>query len=429
VSGAAVLSRGSVDLLALIGRDTRLTREAGTRGGEYAGPCPSCGGKDRFRVQPETGLWWCRSCRDRWSDAIDYVRWRSGCSFVDACRELGVDLVSRDTRLPAIRTAGSATAAPNDSIRSISPTLAEDAAEPAAVWRERGERVVGQAEADLWSDAGAGARRWLNERGLTDDTIRRWRLGYQARDSYQEPAAWGLIGKLPMTAKRVWLPHGIVIPWYLDGALWQIKVRRPSGEPRYVAVRGGHPVLYGAGTLAGHDLVALPEGELDAILLEQECGDLVGVATLGGASKRLDARAADYLLGARVIFTLHDADAAGDRGAEQFRDLTSRAHRLRVPVGKDIGDFVKAGGDLRAWLAFESERLDLGNNVPNVEAEADTEILISEPAPAREPRGTRVRWGRERGDVAVQDPQTGEWHEMAYREATPVWQAAVRSGR
>src|SRR3954467_10838503 len=123
MSGAAVLQRGQVDLLDLIGRDTRLKKIAGTRGGEYAGPCPSCGGDDRFRVQPAQGLWWCRSCRDHWSDAIDYVRWRSGCSFVEACHELGVSLPDRPA--PALRsTITRAVIAPEP------PTLADDAVEP-----------------------------------------------------------------------------------------------------------------------------------------------------------------------------------------------------------------------------------------------------------------------------------------------------------
>jgi DNA primase len=49
-----------VDLLDLVGRDTQLRKVASTRGGEYAGPCPFCGGRDRLRVQPERRLWWCR---------------------------------------------------------------------------------------------------------------------------------------------------------------------------------------------------------------------------------------------------------------------------------------------------------------------------------------------------------------------------------
>ncbi len=37
-----------------------------------------------------------------------------------------------------------------------------------------------------------------------------------------------------------------------------------------------------------------------------------------------------------------------------------------------------------------------------------------------------VSWGRERGHLAVRDPHTGDWHEIPYREAPAVWQAAVR---
>ncbi len=40
-----------------------------------------------------------------------------------------------------------------------------------------------------------------------------------------------------------------------------------------------------------------------------------------------------------------------------------------------------------------------------------------------------VTWGRERGYLAVRDPHSGDWHEIPYREAPPVWQAALRRGR
>lgn len=417
MSGAAVLPRGQVDLLGLVQRDTRLKKIAGTRGGEYAGPCPNCGGDDRFRVQPEQGLWWCRSCRDRWSDAIDYVRWRSGCSFVDACRELGVNLPDR----PPVTTARATVVVP---VAPEPPTLADDAEEPSAAWRVRGDQYVAAAEAALWSYAGTRARRWLTDRGLSEESIRRWRLGYQPADAYDDPAAWGLEGK------RIWLPRGIVIPWYLDGQLWQIKFRRPDpAAPKYVAVRGGTPVLFGAETLQEHGIAVLPEGEFDAMLLEQHCGDLVGVATLGSASRRPDALAAECLLSARTILTLHDGDAEGERGAERLSGLTSRAVRIRVPIGKDATDFVKAGGDLRAWLLFELDRIGLlDEEVPGPPSVATT-VSVAGEAPERQWRGVQVRWGRERGDIAVQDPVTGEWHEMAYRDAPRVWQAAVREAR
>src|ERR1700716_2055831 len=81
-----------VDLLELIGRDTRLKRVASTRGGEYAGACPFCGGRDRLRVQPARLRWWCRGClgEQRWQDAIAYVQRRDGVdNFAEACLRLG----------------------------------------------------------------------------------------------------------------------------------------------------------------------------------------------------------------------------------------------------------------------------------------------------------------------------------------------------
>lgn len=64
-------------------------------------------------------------------------------------------------------------------------------------------------------------------------------------------------------------------------------------------------------------------------------------------------------------------------------------------------------------------------------AEQRAAILGGSPteAPAAVPYPLPVRWGRERGEIAVQDPETGEWHEMAYEDATPVWKAALRRKR
>lgn len=77
-------------LLDIIGRDVKLKRAAATGGGEYHGPCPVCGGNDRFRVQPEkgkTGKFACRKCEIS-GDGIDYLRKVKGLTFQEACKEL-----------------------------------------------------------------------------------------------------------------------------------------------------------------------------------------------------------------------------------------------------------------------------------------------------------------------------------------------------
>lgn len=55
---------------------------------ELAGPCPFCGGEDRFLVFDDR-RYWCRVCEKR-GDAIQLLRDRDGLSFRDACARLGV---------------------------------------------------------------------------------------------------------------------------------------------------------------------------------------------------------------------------------------------------------------------------------------------------------------------------------------------------
>ena len=93
----------AMSLLDLIGREVPLHRVASTHGGEYAGPCPWCGGRDRFRVWPhaERPGYWCRRCGQK-GDGIQYLRERDGLSFAEACDRLCISLKepSRQTRVP-----------------------------------------------------------------------------------------------------------------------------------------------------------------------------------------------------------------------------------------------------------------------------------------------------------------------------------------
>jgi DNA primase len=156
------------------------------------------------------------------------------------------------------------------------------------------------------------------------------------------------------------IPRGIVLPWLLDDQLWQLKVRTNRDQPKYLAIAGGHPCLFGAETLVPGQPALLAEGEFDALLLWQEAGDLVGVATLGGCGKRVSVRALRYLLGCPRLLVAYDTDAEGEKGAERLRQLSSRLRRVRLPVGKDVTAFWQAGGRVRDWVHFELARLHGG---------------------------------------------------------------------
>jgi DNA primase len=323
------------NLLNVIGADTSLKRVAGTEGGEYAGPCPFCGGTDRLRVQPQRGRWFCRQCTGSpeqagWHDVIDYIIRRDNLSFTEACERLG----GGGRGAPPQRATPSPPLQPELSLKEPPP----------ADWQVQAWRIVEECEAALWADGCEAVRRWLNdERGLTDETIRRWRLGFNAVD--QE-------------LHGIWMSRGVTIPRWHGETLWTVNVRRGQGQrPKYKQIKGGRTGLFGLDTLDGHDMAVITEGEFDAMLLHQEAGDLVGVITLGSASPRHFETWLPWLLRVERLLVAYDNDAEGREGLEFWLETTKRAREMRVPEGKDVTDFHQAGGDLRAWVTYHLDRL------------------------------------------------------------------------
>lgn len=321
-----------IDLLELVGQDTHLRRESAR---SWAGPCVWCGGDDRLYVKPEDAPphWRCRhGCGS--GDAIAYVMKRDGLTFPDAFQALGGALTSnplpRPRRVPA-------------SVPSHKPSKE---------WRAAAGPATQRYAAALWAPDASAALEWLRARGLRDDTLRAWRIGY-SRDEVVD----GL---------RVPGPS-VVIPWFVGAELWALKVRlltpRPDGT-RYMSVTwadaarraqdaAGAPFMYGAHTLPGQRVVVVTEGELDALLLHQEAGDLSAVVTLGGCGKRLDGRAAWLLLEASDILVAYDVDEPGEKGAAALLHDLPAARRVlppALPPGKDITDAFLDGADLRAWV-------------------------------------------------------------------------------
>jgi len=327
--------REHFDLLALVEQDLGPGKRSGRW---YAWRCPFHDGKrsDDFQVTPDTGRYFCFGCGCS-GDALSWLHEYRRLNWKDIF-SLG------DSSEPA-------PARPR-------PALPDPESEgpPASEWQAEGQELVKDCEAFLWEPAGAKVLAWLHGRGLRDETIKRYRLGYNPDELYASPELWGLTGK------KIWMPRGVVIPAIVAGALWYIKIRQPAGDPKYIQPRGGRPALFGAANLRGAEIVLLTEGEFDCILADQELGDVVGVATLGSAQKKLDLRSwGAYLLPARAILAAYDLDPAGNRGQAALVALSARIHSVRVPrlgpKDKDITDYYRAGGDLWEWLGWQLDQV------------------------------------------------------------------------
>jgi len=331
-----------MNLVELISADGfSFTKVAATHGGEWHGPCPFCGGNDRFRINPyyrENGYYACRRC-NKSGDAIQYLIDAHDLTFQEACETAGI--TPRRYSLPSPR--------PQFTPREMPP--------PPELWQKRAGEFINEAQKNLWRSENA-IRAFLKARGLIDETIHLAGLGWNEKDNYYYRENWGLPIELKPNGKikRLWLAAGIVIPAFDEGRPIRLRVRRfdPSG-PRYVLTPGScvTPFLLPCKTeTGGEHATVIVESELDGWLVWQEAGDLCSILALGSVKTRPNEKVHNNLLKVRLILNALDYDSAGRDQSWNFWPKTygNKIKRWPVPIGKDPGEAAREGLNIRAWI-------------------------------------------------------------------------------
>src|SRR5215469_8944319 len=145
--------RQRLSLVSVIARKVKLTR----RGRESTGLCPFHNEKSpSFTVSDDKGFFHCFGCGAH-GDVIGFVMRSEGLSFPET-----VERLAREAGLPI------PVSSPEERERTQRQATLVSAMETAAAWYEQ----------QLKSTAGRGALDYLKQRGLTDATIARFRLGY-----------------------------------------------------------------------------------------------------------------------------------------------------------------------------------------------------------------------------------------------------------
>jgi len=230
---------------------------------------------------------------------------------------------------------------------------------PASViWQARARKFADYAHEQLFLPANSAALAYLRGRGLTDETIRAYSLGWNPKDYFRPRQAWGMSAEKKPNGqwRHLRLAMGWVIPTIVDGTVRRLKIRQTPEElqrnpqaAKYLQVPGGGQGTWIIGP--GRRVFVLVETEFDALLVIQAAGDLVGAVPLGSASARPDKDALPILRDASLLIDALDSDEAGAKNAGWWVEQFPRNHeRCPIPDGKDIGEYVKAGGDLRTWV-------------------------------------------------------------------------------
>lgn len=350
--------KANINLIELAGRYTELRKVTPK---EHHGPCPWCGGDDRFRVTAD--YFACRQC-GRKGDTIEFVMQRQNVDFRTAVSILGGDVPMNtgEKRKPISKPA-----------------------ESAYTWDEPEQRRLVVASHDKLVTAGTryawACMEYLQGRGIEPQTIKAFGIGYT---SFQLPNTWN--GKDFVYPKQL----AISLPWFNhDGALVAVKYRfiephtytdkdgkeqkGKDGKGVRFTSRGqvegntfGWQALRGADKV---DVLIICEGEMNALSLWQAGGGAVDVLSTGSeaTTKKLPPVVVDLAQKYKHRIVWADKKEIADAAALQIG-----AASMGSPNGKDANDLLKAG-KLGALLAAMLGRLGVSLPAESPVSQAVTE--------------------------------------------------------
>lgn len=353
--------------------------------GEYSGPCPRCGGEDRFVVWPEHpsgatgGKYLCHQCAPEGGDGIQFLRDFQGLGYAEACREFGKesDTHHRESTSPARQE-----------------WAPQPEREPGEKWQVRATAFLDECAANI--EQGPGLE-YLTNRGLALETGRRFRIGFNPADRYEAPEVWGLEPRRNYKGNlsKLYLPAGLVFPILRKSGVLTVKIRRrdwtPQDEwPKYHAVKGGG---HGCLVIGKPGLpVVLVESELDAFLLAQDAGDLCSVVALANASNKPDEKTTNFLRSAECILYALDFDEAGKKPLAWWSVHFPGVRVWPPSVGKDLGDMVSDGESLVVWVqaALSPDEQEPAAHATALDPATDYDLSLLVDCPRR---GKRIHCG------------------------------------
>ncbi|MGF1501918.1 MAG: DNA primase [Paracoccaceae bacterium] len=364
--------RARITPSAIVGRKVVWDRgKTNAARGDYWAPCPFHQEKTAsFHIDDRKGFYKCFGCGAS-GDIITFVRETENVSFIEA-----VEFLARDVGLEMPRgreTAGDR--AKRDRLTRLAEVM-EDAV-----------RAFGLG---LRSAAGQAARDYAAARGLDAETLRRFEIGYAARDRTALTAKMRESGCLDeaIEAGLVIRPEDGAAPYDRFRDRLMFPIRDPRGrciafggralspEARAKYLNSPETPLFQKGrTLYNHGPAREAAGRADTLVVAEGYMDVIALARAGVAHALAPLGTAVteeqlnllWRIVPEPVFAL-DGDAAGLRAAHKVLDLAlpklGAEKTLRfalLPPGKDPDDLLREGGvqAVEAALAGSVPFIDL----------------------------------------------------------------------
>jgi hypothetical protein len=321
----------NTDLPALAGMFVPLKKV----GKEHKGPCPLCGGSDRFHVFSDGLGCHCRKCERSW-DAI---------SLYAAIKNIG--------QLEAAQIlAGEVGSAPHIALPHSDPITRRRDED----WIARAKTICSNAEMALErASVDSLSREYLLGRGVGTGTTQAFRIGFD--------------GAKYCSISRARRP-ALVLPWIDESSrVFAVKYRfiddlAVNADRRFSQLKDSDPILFGGHLPKESSRLVCIEGEFNALSVFEACsGGTSDVISFGSESNRKGLQVAAELAkrrSYRVVAVWCDSESKCRTAAEQFTGIPLVL--IKSPGGLDANDIlVKYGaGCLRGLIASRLNDIAIG---------------------------------------------------------------------
>lgn len=281
---------------------TELARRFTVLGRSLSGPCPKCGGHDRFFIHTGGDHWGCRKCPVTSGDCFDLVMAATGKSFLEASEYLGAKTWERTApKIGSVRKE-----------KEPRHTWRED------IWQLKAREALSRHQED-WNRIEAGMVWMRAHRGITESTCKSFGIGLDD------------------------MRGSVSVPYRLpDGRLTGVKYRRmiePNPRKRFYMMTGSEPVVFGAQLLKGGDRpILMVEGEMNAMACWQAAGEWLDVVSVGTEARAGALWSLASVYGRRFAWVDREEVAA-----MIFNAPGQDVLRLVSPDGMDANDLLLKG--------------------------------------------------------------------------------------
>lgn len=222
----------------------------------------------------------------------------------------------------------------------------DPAISPPTLWQETASTFMQWAHANLVSADNKHAVDYMLNRKISLPTLQKYKIGYNPKVLYRQRLKWGLSDE---ESTSLVIPEGIVIPYYVDNAIWKIEIRSTEGKNKHT-IAGSANAIWGLDNIDINKPAMLTEGVINGLTIAEYGEGYIQPIALGAITHARKVKFMSKMSSVVVVMISTDSDIAGESGAIWWKEVLAHNSIRWKPLFGDINEMAMKEQDIKQWL-------------------------------------------------------------------------------